>query len=218
MRSEVHSCIEFAKCQSGPDRNYKNLLEKVFTYFSHETLFGEENSTQATMTMEGMKKKLGEIKKREQEKRRGMMDQKALITRKANIPTFQTPEVYSSCISISVPPDLSYFIRCSMKILSFAIIDEVIMAQLCSEVTDLRWGVMDQKVTISKLKKKTRHMNTKGKLKEDSIQKLQDSLSSQIEYKYPDLDLSWVYKVDKARLMHEILLWEVLVPQRVTIE
>ncbi|KAF3445881.1 hypothetical protein FNV43_RR11058 [Rhamnella rubrinervis] len=53
------------------DKSYKNLLEKVATYFSCETFFGEGNSTQPTMTVERMKKKLGEIKKNEAGEKRG---------------------------------------------------------------------------------------------------------------------------------------------------
>ncbi|KAF3445158.1 hypothetical protein FNV43_RR14851 [Rhamnella rubrinervis] len=196
----------------------------------------------------------------------------------------------SQCLFI--PPELSYFAKCSTKILSPAAINEMetissdvqasllatlgvkmgylalrqqaTMAQLRSEVIDLRRGVMDQRVTISELEEKARRLDADSKLKEDTIQKLQDGLSrsetrikelesdvieseetnkkkikdleetmvqleeksakalqelnslksstdetietevtqqlnaclSQIEHRYPNLDLSWVYEVE----------------------
>ncbi|KAF3432368.1 hypothetical protein FNV43_RR27108 [Rhamnella rubrinervis] len=84
---------------------------------------------------------------------------------------------------------------------------------------------MDQRVTISELEEKARRLDADSKLKEDTIQKLQDGLSksetrikelesdvieseetnkkkikdleeTMIEHRYPDLDLSWVYEVE----------------------
>ncbi|KAF3438182.1 hypothetical protein FNV43_RR20939 [Rhamnella rubrinervis] len=63
VSSGLYSGIEFAKNQPIANRSYKNLLRKVDTYFSLEAFFGEGNSTPPTMTMEGMKKKLSEMKK-----------------------------------------------------------------------------------------------------------------------------------------------------------
>ncbi|KAF3434821.1 hypothetical protein FNV43_RR21908 [Rhamnella rubrinervis] len=281
------------------------------------------NSTRPTMTMEGMKKKLNEMRKNEVGEKRGndgsegsqskkskssglslppltpssLPSRSLTPTGSSSTPTpyisgssrlpvsgysysvrppsdasAQTLEGSSSSISVSVPPELSYFAKCSTKILSPAAINEMetissdvqasllttlgvkmgylalrqqaTMAQLRLEVIDLRRGVMDQRVTISELEEKARCLDADSKLKEDTIQKLQDSLSksetrikelesgvieseetnkkkikdleetmvqleeksvkalqelnslNQIEHRYPDLDLSWVYEVE----------------------
>ncbi|KAF3438246.1 hypothetical protein FNV43_RR21007 [Rhamnella rubrinervis] len=62
----LHSRIEFGKNQPTANRSYKNLLlpEKV-------TLTSVGNSTQPTMTMEGMKKKIGDMRKNGAEEKRG---------------------------------------------------------------------------------------------------------------------------------------------------
>ncbi|KAF3457966.1 hypothetical protein FNV43_RR02628 [Rhamnella rubrinervis] len=71
VSSGLYSRIEFAKNQPAADRSYKNLLEKVSVYFSREALFGEGNLTRPTMTMEGMKKKLNEMRKNGVGEKRG---------------------------------------------------------------------------------------------------------------------------------------------------
>ncbi|KAF3457350.1 hypothetical protein FNV43_RR02007 [Rhamnella rubrinervis] len=223
------------------------------------------NSTHPTMTMEGMKKKLSEMRKSEAGEKKGNNGSEGSQSKKSkssglSLPSLtlsslpsrpltptepsgtstshisdipvQTLEGSSSSTSMSIPPKLSYFAKCSTKILSLAAINkmEIIssdeqallttlgvkkymalrqqatMAQLRSEVIDLRRGVMDQRVTISELKEKGRRTDVENRLKEDTLQKLQDSLSksnarikeleAKIEQKYPDLDLSWVYEAD----------------------
>ncbi|KAF3455553.1 hypothetical protein FNV43_RR00184 [Rhamnella rubrinervis] len=320
------------------DRSYKNLLEKVSVYFSRGALFGEGNSTRPTMTMEGMKKKLNEMRKNGVGEKRGNDGSEGSQSKKSKssglslppltpsslpsgslTPTgsYSTSTPYilgssrvstsgsgysvrppsgssfgsptqlqgsgssilpsqlpyidasaqtlegSSSISVSVPPELSYFAKCSTKIFSPAAINE--METISSDVQDSLLTTLGVKrVTISELEERTRRSDADSKLEDDIIQKLKDSLSksetrikelesdameseemnkknikdleetmvqleknsakalqelnslksstdetietevvqqlnaclSQIEHRYPDLDLSWVYEVE----------------------
>ncbi|KAF3434561.1 hypothetical protein FNV43_RR21646 [Rhamnella rubrinervis] len=221
-----------------------------------------ENSTYPTMTVEGMKKKLSEMRKSGPREKRGNdgsessqnqskkskfsglslppLTPSSFLSRSfslgssststplvsgsgsfilptqlpsINIPVVHTLEGSSSTISMSVPPELSYFVKCSTKILSLATINEMetipsdvqasllttlrvkmgymalrqqaTMAQLHSEIIDLRRGMMDQRVTISELEEKGRRTDAENRLKSDKIKQ-----------KLLDLDLSQVYEAD----------------------
>ncbi|KAF3433795.1 hypothetical protein FNV43_RR24898 [Rhamnella rubrinervis] len=263
VSSGLYSRIEFAKNQPTINRSYKNLLRKVDTYFSREALFGEGNLTHPTMTMEGMKKKLSEMRKsgvgekRVNDGSEGSQSKKSKSlglslppltpsslpsgsltptgpsgTSKTHIigsslhvsdsspaqvpdpstgsgysigppsgssfgsPTrlsgscssippaqllstdtlAQTLEGSSSSISMSVPLELSYFAKCSTKILSPAAINE--MEAISSDVqASLLTTLGVKRVTISELEERARCSDVDSKLKEDTIQKLQDNLS-----------------------------------------
>ncbi|KAF3453918.1 hypothetical protein FNV43_RR04359 [Rhamnella rubrinervis] len=73
VNSSLCSRIDFAKSQLVADKNYKNLLlpEKITKYFSYEILFCEGNLIMHTMTIEGMKKRLNEMRKSEASEKRG---------------------------------------------------------------------------------------------------------------------------------------------------
>ncbi|KAF3452062.1 hypothetical protein FNV43_RR08158 [Rhamnella rubrinervis] len=141
VSSGLFSRIEFAKNQPAADRSYKKLLEKVSVYFSRGALFGEGNSTRPTMTMEGMKKKLNEMRKNGVGEKRGndgsegsqskKSKRRFLIqspTRLQGSSSPALPSAYllqmlqttrgSSSSSRSALPKLSYFAKCSTKILS----------------------------------------------------------------------------------------------------
>ncbi|KAF3443037.1 hypothetical protein FNV43_RR16958 [Rhamnella rubrinervis] len=230
--SGLHSHIEFAKNQPAADRRYKNLLKKVAIYFSREALFGEENLTHPTLTMERMKKKLGEMKKSEAREKRGNDGSEGFQSKKrksselsippltpsslpsrslnpirsssttslpvlgsspaqllesstgsgsstrmpsgsffglfAQLPGFgspafldrlptpyiltvQTPKGFFSSIFVSVPLKLSYFIRCSTKILSFAVINEMEAIPLDMQASLLTTLEAKMRLIISKL-------------------------------------------------------------------
>ncbi|KAF3441580.1 hypothetical protein FNV43_RR15494 [Rhamnella rubrinervis] len=181
VSSGLYSRIEFAKNQPTTNRSYKNLLRKVDTYLSREALFGEGPSGTSTTHISGSSSHVSD----------SSLAQLPSIDTSA-----QTLKGSSSSISVFVSPELSYFAKCSTKILSPETINEMeaissdmqasllttlgakaAMAQLRSEVIDLRREVMEQRVTISEFEERARRSDADSKLKEDTIQNLQNSLS-----------------------------------------
>ncbi|KAF3454954.1 hypothetical protein FNV43_RR05402 [Rhamnella rubrinervis] len=154
LSSCLHRCIDFAKSQPEANRSYKNLLHpwKVAKYFSREILFGE-----STMTAQGMKKRLSEIRANERrrknelknfrtKKKRPSDDQPPaletslplLMSSSLSSASFnplspaqllcgeaQVPRGTSTTFSESIPPKLSYYVKCSKTILSLAVIKEL---------------------------------------------------------------------------------------------
>ncbi|KAF3450122.1 hypothetical protein FNV43_RR06202 [Rhamnella rubrinervis] len=158
-------------------------------------LFGEGNSTQPTMTMEGMKKKLSEMRKNGVGKKRGNAGSEGSQSKKSKLFPHSTavlvthkppsvPPVSLSCKArfvssfLVTSTDTSrhrgfFFLYLSMGYLA----ETTKLLWHSTPVIDLRRGVMDQRVTISDLEERARRSDADNKLKEDTIQKLQDSLS-----------------------------------------
>ncbi|KAF3439345.1 hypothetical protein FNV43_RR17622 [Rhamnella rubrinervis] len=164
VNSCLHSLIDFVKSQPVVDRNYRNmlLLEKVAKCFSYEILFDEENSTQCTMTIEGMKKRLNEM-------------------RKSGVDP--------------LPPSLYRYFPVLKNIPLSMVINEIeayLVELHALLLTTLR--IMEKNI-----KALQNFEDLKSSIKRIIMNEVAQQLNvclSQIECKYPDLDLLWVYEVE----------------------
>ncbi|KAF3455436.1 hypothetical protein FNV43_RR00063 [Rhamnella rubrinervis] len=180
VSSGLRSRIEFAKNQPEANRNYKNLLlpGKIAFYFSRETLFNGGHLIQPNMTTEGMKNKLSEMRKSGAGENRGNDRSGSSQSTYFCLFAFPTSTIYQSYgknIPFGSPqrnrnPSNGHVGYMGLR-------QQAYMTQTHFEINDLRQRTTDQKATLSEFEKKAMLMDNEVKLNEETIQKLQDSLS-----------------------------------------